>query len=81
MDEPLFSLAFVMVKESVVVPAVFFYLESAINKKKQGGHLNSFIPIRVPVGTKKLALVLFGSYVLMVGTNLYYFCVCGILLK
>jgi hypothetical protein len=29
MDEPQFSLAFVMVKESFVIPAICFYLESA----------------------------------------------------
>ena len=32
MDEQPFSLAFIMVKESFVVPAIFFYLESA-NKR------------------------------------------------
>ena len=37
MDEPPFSLAFVMVKESFAVPASFFYLESAANKKDSGG--------------------------------------------
>ncbi len=37
MDGPPFCLAFVMVKESVVVPAILFYLESAANKKDKGG--------------------------------------------
>jgi hypothetical protein len=44
------------------------------------GALNSFTAIRVRAGTKKLALVLLGRYVLMAGTNLYYLCVCRILL-
>ena len=41
-DKPPFSLAFVMVKESVVVPAVFFYLESTanININKRGDHFH-----------------------------------------
>jgi hypothetical protein len=33
MDEPPLSLAFVMVKESLGIPAIFFYLESAANKR------------------------------------------------
>ncbi len=33
MDKPPFSLAFVMVTESFVVLAIFFYLESAANKR------------------------------------------------
>ena len=33
MDGPPFSLAYVMVKESFLVPAIFFYLESAANKR------------------------------------------------
>ncbi len=33
MDGLPFSLAFVMVKERFVVPAIFFYLESAVNKR------------------------------------------------
>jgi hypothetical protein len=33
MDGPPCSLAFVMVKESFIVPAIFFYLESAANKR------------------------------------------------
>ncbi len=37
MDGPPFCLAFVMVKESFVVPAIFFYLESAANKIKDKG--------------------------------------------
>ena len=36
MDEPPFSLTFVMVKKSFDVPAIFFCLESAANKNKQG---------------------------------------------
>ena len=40
MDGPPFFLAFVMVKERFVVPAIFFYLESAANKRKGGDHLN-----------------------------------------
>ena len=44
------------------------------------GALNSFTAIRVRAGTKKLALVLLGRYVLMAGTNLYYLCVCRILI-
>ena len=41
MDELLLGLAFVMVKESVVVvPVVFFYLENATNKNKQRDHLD-----------------------------------------
>jgi hypothetical protein len=41
MDEPPFSLAFVMVKESFVVPARLFYLASNANKNKRPDHLNS----------------------------------------
>ncbi len=33
MDEPPFSLAFVMVKESFAVPAILFYLASDANKR------------------------------------------------
>ena len=33
MDEPPFSLAFVVVTESFVVLAIFFYLEIAANKR------------------------------------------------
>ncbi len=39
MDEPPFSLAFVMVKESFVVPAGLFYLASVANKNKRPDHL------------------------------------------
>jgi hypothetical protein len=39
MDGPPLCLAFVIVKE-FVVPAIFFYLESATNKRKGGDHLN-----------------------------------------
>jgi hypothetical protein len=41
MDEPPFSLAFVMVKESFVVPARLFYLASKANKNKCPDHLNT----------------------------------------
>ncbi len=41
MDEPPFSLAFVMVKESFVVPAILFYLASNANKNKHQDHLKS----------------------------------------
>jgi hypothetical protein len=37
MDEPQFSLAFIIVKESFVAPAICFYLESATNSKDGGG--------------------------------------------
>jgi hypothetical protein len=37
MNGPPFSLAFVMVKESFVFPAIFFYLESAATNKDRGG--------------------------------------------
>ncbi len=40
MDEPPFSLAFVMVKESFAVPAILFYLASDANKNKSQDHLN-----------------------------------------
>ncbi len=40
MDEPPFSLAFVMVKEIFVVPARLFYLASDANKNKRPDHLN-----------------------------------------
>ncbi len=39
MDEPPFSLAFVMVKKSFVVPAILFYLASNANKNKRPDHL------------------------------------------
>jgi hypothetical protein len=51
MDGPPFCLAFVMVKESFVVPAIFFYLESAANNhlvsasdrlKFVNGHIDDF---------------------------------------
>jgi hypothetical protein len=42
MDEPPFSLAFVMVKESFVVPAILFYLASDANKNKRPDHLKLF---------------------------------------
>ncbi len=35
MDEPPFSLAFVMVKESFAGPAILFYLASDANKNKR----------------------------------------------
>jgi hypothetical protein len=41
MDEPPFSLAFVMVKESFIVPAILFYLASDANKNKRPDHLNT----------------------------------------
>jgi hypothetical protein len=41
MDEPPLSLAFVMVKESFVIPAIFFYLESAANKNNLGDNINT----------------------------------------
>jgi hypothetical protein len=41
MDKPPFSLAFVMVKESFVVPARLFYLASDDNKNKRPDHHNS----------------------------------------
>jgi hypothetical protein len=39
MDEPPFSLAFVMVKERFVGPAILFYLASDANKNKRQDHL------------------------------------------
>ena len=39
MDEPPFSLAFVMVKESFAGPAILFYLASDANKNKCQDHL------------------------------------------
>jgi hypothetical protein len=39
MDEPPFSLAFIMVKESFAVPAILFYLASGTNKNKHQDHL------------------------------------------
>ena len=36
MDEPPFSLVFIMAKESFVVPTIFFYVESAANKRWGG---------------------------------------------
>ncbi len=45
MDEPPFSLAFVMVKESFVVPARLFYLASNANKNKRPDNLNLEEPI------------------------------------
>ncbi len=42
MDEPPFSLAFVMVKESFVVPTILFYLASDANKNKRLDHLKYF---------------------------------------
>ena len=42
MDELPFSLAFVMVKESFVVPARLFYLASDANKNKRLDHLKYF---------------------------------------
>ncbi len=61
MDEPPFSLAFVMVKKSFAGPAILFYLASEANKNKRQDHLNSLTPKSVPARTK---LVLFGRYVL-----------------
>ncbi len=51
MDEPPFSLAFVMVKvkESFVIPTKFFYLESAANKNKWGDDLNRLTYICIQV--------------------------------
>ncbi len=40
MDEPPFSLDFVMVKESFAGPAILFYLASDANKNKRQDHLN-----------------------------------------
>ncbi len=40
MDEPPFSLAFVMAKESFAVPAILFYLASNANKNKHPDHLH-----------------------------------------
>jgi hypothetical protein len=37
MDEPPFSLAFVMVKESFVVPAILFYIGAPLVTKDGGG--------------------------------------------
>ncbi len=42
MDEPPFSLAFVMVKESFVVPAIFFYLAATLTKTTP--YFNPFLP-------------------------------------
>jgi hypothetical protein len=39
MDNPLFSLAFVMVKESFAVPAILFYLASNATKNKCQDHV------------------------------------------
>jgi hypothetical protein len=39
MEEPPFSLAFVMVKESFAGPAILFYLASDANKNKGQDHL------------------------------------------
>jgi hypothetical protein len=39
MNEPPFSLDFVMVKESFVVPAILFYLASNATKNKRPDHL------------------------------------------
>ena len=39
MDEPPFSLALVMVKESFAGPAILFYLASDANKNKRQDHL------------------------------------------
>jgi hypothetical protein len=41
MDKPPFSFAFVMEKESFVVPAILFYLASGANKNKRQGHLKA----------------------------------------
>ena len=48
MDGLPFCLAFVMVKESVVVPAIFFYLDSAA-KKDRGGQAKLISSISVIV--------------------------------
>ena len=37
MNQPLFGLAFIMVKESFVIPTIFFYLASAAIKDRVGG--------------------------------------------
>jgi hypothetical protein len=42
MDEPPFSLAFVMVKESFAGPAILFYLASDANKNKRQDHLTVY---------------------------------------
>ncbi len=52
MDEPKFSLAFVTVKESFVVPARLFYLASNANKNKRPDHLNLEEPVRVASPTR-----------------------------
>ncbi len=41
-DEPPFSLAFVMVKESFVVPTILFYLASDATKNKRPDRLNKY---------------------------------------
>jgi hypothetical protein len=46
MDEPPFSLAFVMVKESFAGPAILFYLASDANKNKRQDHLKTTSPKR-----------------------------------
>jgi hypothetical protein len=57
MDGPPFSLAFVMVKESFVVPAIFFYGYSVAPKYefvlRSKGMVNSLTPKSVPAGAKK----------------------------
>jgi hypothetical protein len=45
MDKPPFSLAFVIVKESFVVPARLFYLASDANKNKRPDHLKNAIAV------------------------------------
>jgi hypothetical protein len=40
MDELPFSLAFIMVKESIAVPAILFYLAIHANKNKRQDHLD-----------------------------------------
>jgi hypothetical protein len=47
MDEPPFSLAFIMVKESFAGPAILIYLASDANKNKRQDHLNLEEPIRL----------------------------------
>ena len=39
MDEPPFSLAFIMVKDGFVIAAILCYLSSDANKDRRGGHL------------------------------------------
>jgi hypothetical protein len=54
MDEPPFSLAFVM---GFAVPAIFFYLASDANKNKLPDHLNRILSDRIRVRARKEKLL------------------------